>query len=246
MPVAHWSLLASLTDFSHPGEVASFINQESIATLDAMMAKQGYLDASQIGWSFRMLRPNSLIWHYVVHKFLYGEEAPALDVLAWNVDSIRLPRATHSFCLHELYLENKLAKKDAIVLRDVPIDLARIKQPLYAVGASDDHITPWHATFAVAALVRGPVRYALSTSGHILGIVNPPDAHSKREYWVGDATGVTDDKAWLAEQTKVAGSWWPDWTAWLHERCGPMRKPVTKENAQYPRLCDAPGSYVRG
>lgn len=246
VPVAHWSLLAALADFSRPGEVSSFINEETIATLDELMAKQGYLDAKQIGWSFRMLRPNTQIWRYVVHKFLYGEPTPALDVLAWNEDSIRLPRATHSFCLHQLYVENNLAKKDAMVLRGVPIDLGRVKQPLYAVGGIVDHITAWRGTFATAALVKGPVRYTLSTSGHILGIINPPDARSKREYWSGDAAGVTDDKAWLASQTKVAGSWWPDWAAWLHERCGPMQAALTEPNAKYPRLCDAPGSYVRG
>lgn len=244
IPVAHWSLLASLTDFSKPGEVASFINKETVETLDALMAKQGYLDAKQIGWSFRMLRPNSLIWHYVVHKFLYGETPPALDVLAWNVDSIRLPRATHSFCLHQLYMENNLARKDAIALRGYPIDLARIHQPLYAVGAVDDHITPWRSTFATAALVRGPVRYALSTSGHILGIVNPPDVHSKREYWVGDASGATAPRAWQAAQPKLAGSWWPDWAAWLHQCCGPMQTPVPVGNKHFPQCCDAPGTYV--
>jgi len=245
VPVAHWSLLASLTDFSRPGEIASFINEESIATLDELMAKQGYLDAKQIGWSFRMLRPNSQIWRYVVHKFLYGEAVPALDVLAWNADSIRLPRTTHSFCLHDLYVENKLAQKDAITLRGYAIDLTRISQPLYAVGATVDHITPWRGTYAITSLVGGPARYALSTSGHILGIVNPPDAHSKHEYWAGDAGSVADGKAWLATQTKQSGSWWPDWSAWLHQRCGSMQTPVAQESVHYPPLCDAPGTYVR-
>jgi polyhydroxyalkanoate synthase len=246
IPVPHWSLLASLTDFSKPGEVAHFINRQSLETIDALMEKQGYLDAGQIGWSFRMLRPNSLIWHYMVHKFLCGEKAPALDVLAWNVDSIRLPKNLHSFCLHELYVENKLVQKDAIVLRGVPIDLRRIRQPLYAAGAQEDHITPWRSTFAVCAMAQGPVRYTLSTSGHILGIVNPPGPHSKREYWSGDASGAADDKAWLAAQQKHAGSWWPDWSAWLHERCGPLRQAAAPGSARYPRLCDAPGTYVRG
>ncbi len=245
IPVAHWTLLATLTDFSRPGEVASFINEESVATLDALMARQGYLDGNQIGWSFRMLRPNSQIWRYVVHKFLYGETPPALAVLAWNEDSIRQPRATHSFLLHELYLENKLAQKDAIVLRGYPIDLARVRQPLYAVGASVDHITPWRSTFATAALVRGPVRYALSTSGHILGIVNPPDARSQSEYWAGDASGATNAKAWRAEQARLAGSWWSDWGVWLHRHCGPMQASAAEGSVDYPRLCDAPGTYVR-
>ncbi len=245
MPIAHWSLLATLTDFSRPGDVSAFLNDESIATIDTLMARQGYLDARQIGWSFRLLRPNSQIWRYVVHKYLCGEKPPALDVLAWNEDGIRQPRATHSFCLHELYLKNKLAQKDAIVLRGIPIDLARIRQPLYVVGGRDDHITPWRSTFSTAALVRGPVRYALSTSGHILGIVNPPDAHSKHEYWAGDASGAGSYKAWLAAQTAMAGSWWPDWTAWLGRHCGQMQASKNEDSIQYPTLCDAPGTYVR-
>lgn len=245
VPVAHWTLLAALTDFSRPGEVSTFINEESLATFDALMTKQGYLDGKQIGWSFRMLRPNSLIWHYVVHKYLYGETAPAFDVLAWNVDSIRIPRATHSFCLHQIYEKNNLAKKDAMVIGEYPIDLGRVRQPLYIAGAVDDHITPWLGTFKTAALVGGPVRYALATAGHILGIINPPDPKSKREYWVGDATGETDAREWQAKQTHQIGSWWNDWTAWLAERCGPMRAPATVGNKQYPPLCDAPGTYVR-
>lgn len=243
MPVAHWTQLATLTDFSRPGEVSAFINEESVATLDELMARQGYLDGNQIGWSFRMLRPNSQIWRYVVHKFLYGETPPALDVLAWNVDSVRQARATHSFCLHELYMNNDLARKDAIVLRGVPIDLARIVQPLYAVGASVDHITPWAGTFSSAMLTRGPVRYVLSTSGHILGIINPPGAGNKQEYWVGDVDGETNGKAWKAKQHKSAGSWWPDWSNWLHHHCGPRQTALTDDN--YPRLGDAPGTYVR-
>lgn len=245
MPIAHWSLLATLTDFSRPGEIGSFLNEESIATVEALMARQGFLDASQLGWSFRLLRPNSQIWRYVVHKYLYGEMPPALDVLAWNADGIRQPRATHSFCLHELYLKNSLAQQDAIVLRGYPIDLARVGQALYAVGAQVDHITPWRSTFATAALLRGPVRYVLSTSGHILGIVNPPGPGSQQAYWGGDATGQVDAKAWLAGQERMAGSWWPDWSAWLGQRCGPMQAHAAQAHALFPRLCDAPGTYVR-
>lgn len=244
VPVAHWTLLASLADFSRPGDVSAFINEESVATLETLMSIQGYMDAPQISWSFRLLRPNSLIWHYVIHKYLLGEAPLAHDVLAWNVDSVRLPRATHAFCLRKLYLENQLAHKDAIEMRGYRIDLARIRQPLYMAAAKDDHITPWKGTFKTAALVRCPVRYVLSTSGHILGIVNPPDPHSKREYWAGDATGMNNHKAWLASQSTVAGSWWPDWSEWLHQRCGPLQSPAAVGNHQYPRLCEAPGTYI--
>ena len=244
VPVAHWTLLASLVDFSRPGEIETFLNEESIATVDAMMARQGYLDKEQIGWSFRMLRPNSLLWHDVVHKYLYGEKPIPFDVLFWNSDGTRIPRALHSFCLHQFYLENKLAAKDGIVLAGHPLDIARVRQPLYAVGAVDDHITPWLGTFNTTSLVRAPVRYALSSSGHILGIINPPDARSKRAHWVGYASGETDGKAWLAAHVKQAGSWWGDWVKWLGACCGPQQAPPPTGRGQYQALCAAPGTYV--
>jgi polyhydroxyalkanoate synthase len=245
VPVAHWTLLASLADFSRPGEIEAFINENSLATIDELMSKQGYLDKQQLSSAFRMLRPNSLIWHYVVHKYLYGETPPSLDVLYWNTDSTRLPRAMHTFCLRQLYVENNLAKKDAIVINGHKLDLGGIKQPLYSVGTTEDHITPWASTFKTASLVKGPVRYVLSTSGHILGIINPPAPTSKREYWAGDASGATDSAAWLGNQSKQAGSWWTDWSAWLHERCGPLQAPPRIGPADHAVLCEAPGIYVR-
>jgi polyhydroxyalkanoate synthase len=244
MPVAHWTLLASLTDFSRPGEIDAFLNEESLTTLDTLMAQRGYLDKSTISLSFRSLRPNSLIWHYFVHEYLYGERPPAFDVLAWNADSTRLPRALHSFCLRELYMDNKLAQKDALVINGKPIDLASVRQPLYAVGAREDHIVPWRGAFKTTDLVQGPVRFALSTSGHILGIINPPGNDSKRSYWVGDVLDSTDGKAWRASQTKQSGSWWSDWVPWLHERCGPLQSPPPIGHPRYPPLGAAPGTYV--
>lgn len=244
-PVAHWTLLASLADFSRPGEIEAFINENSLATIEQLMEKQGFLDKKQLSSAFRLLRPNSLIWHYVVHKYLYGETPPSLDVLYWNSDSTRLPRAMHTFCLRQFYVDNNLAKKDAIVLDGHKIDLGRIAQPLYAVGTTEDHITPWAGTFKTASLVKGPVRYVLSTSGHILGIINPPGPTSRREYWAGDASGATDSKTWLAEQKKESGSWWGDWCAWLHEGCGPLQAAPAIGMPEYPVLCEAPGTYVK-
>jgi polyhydroxyalkanoate synthase len=245
MPVAHWSLLASPADFSRPGEIDAFINEESLTTLDTEMAKRGYLDKSQISWSFRLLRPNSLVWHYYTHKYLYGEAAPVFDVLAWNADGTRIPRALHNFCLREFYMDNKLAQKNKLMIGGLPMDLGRVRQPLYAVGASEDHIVPWRGAFKTTQLVGGPVRFVLSTSGHILGIVNPPGKDSPRKYWAGDVTGTIDGKAWRADQTQQAGSWWSDWIPWLRERCGPLQTPPPIGHETYPVLGDAPGTYVR-
>jgi polyhydroxyalkanoate synthase len=243
MPIAHWTVFSSLADFSKPGEIEAFINDNTLATIDTIMEKQGYLDKQQLSSAFRMLRPNSLIWHYVVHKYLYGETPPSMDVLFWNSDSTRLPRAMHRFCLRQYYVENVLTKKGAVTIGGYPIDMSSVTQPLYAVGTSEDHITPWTGTFKTVNMVKAPVRYVLSTSGHILGIINPPGPTSKREYWAGDATGQTNADSWLAEQSKEKGSWWPDWCAWLHERTGEM-KAIPTEKKEYPALCDAPGTYV--
>lgn len=244
IPVAHWTLLSSLADFSKPGEIEALINEETMSNLEEIMAKQGYLDKKQLSTSFRMLRPNSLIWHYVVHKYLYGETPPTMDVLHWNDDSTRLPRSMHTFCLRQFYVENNLTKKNAVIMDGTPVDLSLVTQPLYEVGAADDHITPWKETFKTAHMVSGPVRYVLSTSGHILGIINPPSPTSKRSCWIGDVTeDTTDADAWQAQQTKQSGSWWNDWAGWLHASCGPLKAPPAAK-ADYPALCDAPGTYV--
>jgi len=176
MPVAHWTLLTTLTDFSSPGEIDVFIDEDTLGTLDEMMDKKGYLDGSEMAASFRLLRSNSLIWHYWVHSYLLGEPLPAFDVLFWNMDTTRMPKAMHSFYLREMYLGNKLVKRDALEISGESIDLDRIVQPLYAVTAQDDHIAPWQECYKIrkSINVAASVRFVLSTSGHILGIVNPP------------------------------------------------------------------------
>jgi polyhydroxyalkanoate synthase len=243
-PVAHWTLLTTLVDFTQPGDIDVFIDEDSVRYIERMMERRGYLDGQELALSFRMLRSNSLIWHYVVHNYLYGEDVPQFDVLYWNTDCTRLPEAMHSFYLRELYLANKLARPDGLTLGGRPLDLGRIQAPLYVVGTEQDHIAPWRETFKVCALVGAPVRYVLATSGHIIGIVNPPVDPPKRRYWVGDATGATDPLAWRDGMEKVPGSWWEDWNAWLAERCGPLGAPPPMGNGDYPALGDAPGTYV--
>src|SRR5512134_834886 len=185
VPVAHWTVFTTLVDFSRPGAIEVFIDEDNIETLEEMMAQQGYLDGRDMARSFRMLRPNSLIWSYFVHGYLYGETPPAFDVLFWNTDATRLPRAMHAYYLREFYLHNKLLKKDALTLAGHPIDLGRIRQPLYAVGCEEDHIAPWKATFSLGGRIEAPVQFTLSNSGHILGIINPPVTPPKRTYWRG-------------------------------------------------------------
>ena len=244
VPVAHWTLLATLVDFSRPGGIEVFIDDEAVDTLDQMMAKQGYLDGREMGRAFRLLRSNSLIWHYFVHNYLYGETPPPFDVLYWNIDVTRMPRAMHTFYLREFYLHNKLIQKDALEIAGHPLDLARIRQPLYAVGCEEDHIAPWKATFEIAGKIAAPVRYTLSSSGHILGIINPPVKPPKRSYWSGETNSDPPDE-WHQRQHRMEGSWWENWAAWLAGQCGPLVPARHPGSADYPALGTAPGSYVQ-
>ncbi len=244
MPVAHWSLLTTLVNFANPGEIGVFIDEAGIQFLQRRMARTGYLEGQDMANSFRALRSNSLIWHQFVHNYLLGKAAPKFDILYWNTDFTRMPSAMHACYLREFYLNNRLVQADALTLGERPLDLKRITQPLYAVGAEQDHITPWKETFKTTHLVSGPVRYVLATSGHIQGIISPPVSPPKRRYWAGNINGPCSPEAWRQDTSKLPGSWWQDWVAWLRPLCGPLQTPPNPGSERYPQLCDAPGSYV--
>lgn len=196
--------------------------------------------------SFRLLRSNSLIWHYFVNSYLYGEPLPAFDVLFWNMDTTRMPQAMHSYYLRQMYLNNNLMKRDALTIAGEPIDLDRITQPLYAVTAEDDHIAPWRQCYRIRKYVNvnAPVRFVLSTSGHILGIVNPPVNPPKRSFWVGEPERNEHFEHWFDRAEQKPGSWWEDWVAWMRPQCGPMVTPLSPATKGYPALAPAPGTYV--
>ena len=244
-PVAHWSLFTTLTHFSHPGDIDVFIAESAVRALAEKMAKTGYLDGNDMAASFRLLRSNSLIWHYFVKRYLLGEDLPAFDVLFWNMDTTRMPAAMHSFYLRQMYLDNKLIKRDALTIAGEAIDLDRITQPLYAVAAEDDHIVPWRQSYRVRKYVntRSPVRFVLSSSGHILGIVNPVIQPPKRSFRVADPERNEHFEQWQARAEKRAGSWWEDWIGWLAPQCGAQVNAAKREST-LPDLGAAPGSYV--
>jgi len=246
VPVAHWTLFTTLTDFSHPGDIDVFIDDACIGALEESMAKKGYLDGNEMATSFRLLRSNSLIWNYWVHSYLLGEALPPFDVLFWNVDSTRMPQAMHSYYLREMYLNNNLIKHDKLTIAGEPINLDRIVQPLYAVTAEDDHIAPWKQCYRIRKYVnvKTPVRFVLSTSGHILGIVNPPANPPKRAYWIGEPERNDHWEQWLENAEKKPGTWWEDWTRWLGERTGELVEAYPVVNRKFPALADAPGTYV--
>ncbi|MFO1415193.1 MAG: alpha/beta fold hydrolase [Burkholderiales bacterium] len=244
MPVADWTLFNTLVDFGKPGDIEVFIDEASVARLVADMERKGFLDGASMASTFRLLRSNSLIWHYVVHGWLYGEEPPPSDVLYWNIDTTRMPAAQHSWYLRELYLENRLVEPDALELAGQKLDLRAIRQPLYAVAAEDDHITPWEQTFRVVNLVRGGTRFVLTTSGHILGIINPPVDPPKRRFWAGEAPRSVVPAKWRSGCDVQPGTWWPDWMAWLGPRAGAMVPARPAATREFPELAPAPGTYV--
>ncbi len=244
VPVSDFTLFTTLVDFHRPGDIEVFVDEASIRYIVGNMARKGYLDGKEMASSFRLLRSNSLIWHYVVNGWLYGEKPPPFDVLFWNMDATRMPYTMHAWYLRELYLENKLVKKNAINVAGQSLDLSRINQPVYAVSAEDDHIAPWQQTYKINNHVTGQKRFVLSSSGHILGIINPPVSPPKRRYWVADAHRSDRPESWRDQAEERAGSWWEDWMKWLKPRCGELvdAPPVSKRG--FAKLADAPGTYV--
>jgi polyhydroxyalkanoate synthase len=188
------------------------------------------------------MRANDLIWSYVASSWLMGEDPPAFDILAWNDDGTRMPAAMHSFYLRSCYIENQLAR-GVMTLADTPLDLGQIKSDVYVLSAKEDHIAPWKSAYKTTQLLAGNVRFTLSSSGHIAGIVNPPSP--KAIHWT-NPRNPPDPNAWLAGATEHRGSWWEDWTAWIAPRAGARRDAPPMGSAAHPPVGDAPGKYVFG
>ena len=244
VPVETVTLLTTLVDYHKPGDIEVFLDENTVKWLEKSMAEKGYLDGKEMASAFRLLRSNSLVWHYVVRGYLFGEAPPPFDVLFWNMDSTRMPAAMHSWYLRNFYLENLLIRKDALTLAGEKIDLGRISQPLYSVSAEDDHIAPWRQTFRINNFVASSRRYVLSSSGHILGIVNPVVTPPKREYQVGAAERHDTPDEWRERAVHHQGSWWEDWMAWLKPKSGKLVAAPAVATQAFPALADAPGKYV--
>jgi len=241
--VASVTYFASLIDFAEPGELSVFVDEAQLATLEQKMSKTGYLEGADMAATFNMLRANDLIWSFVVNNYLLGKDPFPFDLLYWNSDSTRMPAAMHSFYLRKMYIENKLIEPGGITLDDVPVDLTRVSTPTYVVSTREDHIAPWKSTYAAVNTYKGPVRFVLSASGHIAGIVNPPKAN-KYNYWTNDKA-PSDPEDWLKDAEQHAGSWWIDWAKWVAGHAGekvPARKPGS---GKLKVIEDAPGSFVR-
>jgi polyhydroxyalkanoate synthase len=237
------TFFTTMTDFSEAGELSVFIDEEQISMLEEQMNKTGYLDGSQMATTFNLLRANDLIWSFVVNNYLLGKDPFPFDLLYWNSDSTRMPAAMHSFYLRSMYQKNLLVQPGGITLKGVPIDLTTIKTPSYFVSAREDHIAPWISTYAATQIFTGPVKFVLSASGHIAGIINPPVA-KKYCYWTNPKTPKNPD-AFLQGATQNPGSWWTDWAQWAIEPAPAKVAPRIPGSGPLPALEDAPGSYAQ-
>ena len=237
--VASATFFVSLLDFSQPGELGVFIDEEQVANLERKMNQRGYLEGSEMASTFNLLRANDLVWSFVVNNYLLGKDPFPFDLLYWNADSTRMPARMHSFYLRNMYIKNLLGVPGGITLAGVPIDLARVALPAYFISTVEDHIAPWKTTYRGARYLGGPVRFVLGGSGHIAGIVNPPAA-KKYHYWTNDALPETPEQ-WFETATQHPGSWWDDWQAWIARQNGAE---MVAARAPADPLEDAPGSYA--
>jgi polyhydroxyalkanoate synthase len=236
------TLFAAQTDFSEAGDLKIFIDETQLASLEAQMQETGYLDGAQMAAAFNMLRPNDLIWSYVVNNYLKGQAPAAFDLLAWNSDSTRVPAANHAFYLRGCYLNNDLAKGE-MVIDGRKLSLGKINIPIYSVATREDHIAPAQSVFIGAKCFGGDVRYVLGGSGHIAGIINPP-AKRKYQYWTGARPeGALEE--WRANAIEHPGSWWLDWIEWLSSQAPEKVAARKPGGGKLQPICDAPGDYVR-
>ena len=236
------TFLATLFDFTEVGDLGVFVDEPQVAALERHTAATGVLAGRHLADVFSLLKENDLLWSFFVNDYLLGKDPEPFDVLFWNGDATALPAAMLSDFLRGFYLENALARPGTLELLGHGVDTRRVEVATYALAAKDDHIAPWRSCWPVTRQLRGPVRFVLAGSGHIAGVVNPP-LREKYRYWTRDETAASAAD-WLDGASQHAGSWWPDWSAWLGRHGGgtvPARDP---EAGGLAPLADAPGRYV--
>jgi polyhydroxyalkanoate synthase subunit PhaC len=241
------TLFAAQTDFTEAGELMLFINESELAFLEDMMWEQGFLDARQMAGAFQLLRSNDLVWSRIVKDYLMGEREPMTDLMAWNLDATRMPYRMHSQYLRRLFLDNDLAE-GRFLADGRSVALTDIRVPIFSVGTTRDHVAPWRSVFKIHLLTDTEVTFLLTSGGHNAGIVSEP-GHRGRSYQIlskdpGDH--YLDPDAWMAAASKKAGSWWPEFVAWLEARSGDVVAPPAMGAAEqgYRPLIAAPGLYV--
>src|SRR5246500_645632 len=238
------TFLAAQVDFTHAGDLLVFVDEDQISALERDMQESGVLEGAKMAMAFNMLRSNDLIWSYVVNNYLKGQSPSAFDLLHWNSDATRMPAANHSYYLRNCYLENRLST-GSMVLDNTLLDLSKVKVPVYNLATREDHIAPADSVLYGSQFFGGPVRFVLSGSGHIAGVVNPP-ASNKYQYWTNDNIKDVTLADWLKGAREHKGSWWSDWREWLASIDAEEVPARAVGTDALPAIEDAPGSYVRG
>ena len=254
-PAASVTLLTTLVDFADNGILDIFVDESSVRLREATLgpdAPQGpqLLHGQELATTFSFLRPNDLVWNYVVGNYLKGEAPPPFDLLYWNGDSTNLPGPFYCWYLRHTYLQNELKIPGRLMVCGVPLDLGQIEAPVYLYGSREDHIVPWSSAYRATQVLKGKKRFVLGASGHIAGVINPPakpGKPSKRSHWIAKGAALpADAQAWLDSATEHPGSWWPDWSAWLGRHAGADKPaPKTPGNRNHKSIEPAPGRYVK-
>jgi polyhydroxyalkanoate synthase subunit PhaC len=235
--------LVTMIDFKEAGDLGVFIDDEQLEMLDHQMQKTGFLPGGTMAATFNMLRANDLIWSFVVNNYLLGREPFPFDLLYWNADSTRMPRAMQSFYLRAMYQQNLLCQPGGIKLCGVPIDLSKIKTPSFLLSTKEDHISPWKSTYAATKIYGGNVEFVLSGSGHIAGVINPPAA-KKYGYWTNSDLPISPE-LWMAGAEAHEGSWWTHWMDWLKPYAGGKVPARVPGDGKLKVIEPAPGRYVK-
>ncbi|RVT88416.1 class I poly(R)-hydroxyalkanoic acid synthase [Inhella crocodyli] len=249
-PAASLTLLTTLLDFANTGILDIFVDENLVKARELTLgdpAKPGLLKGAELAQTFSFLRPNDLVWNYVVGNYLKGEMPPAFDLLYWNGDSTNMAGPMYCWYLRHTYLQNELKQPGKLTVCGEKLDLRAIRAPIYVYGSREDHIVPWEAAYANTQVFKGkPVRFVLGASGHIAGVINPA-GKNKRSHWLGPDTHPADPQTWLKSATETPGSWWRDWSAWLAQHGGGPLVPAPKVQGsrKHRPLEPAPGRYVK-
>jgi polyhydroxyalkanoate synthase len=244
--VASATLLTTLLDFTDTGILDVFIDESFVKYREAELGKGGLMKGGDLASTFSFLRPNDLVWNYVVGNYLKGETPPPFDLLYWNSDSTNLPGPYYAWYLRNTYLENNLIKPGKVSVCGEKIDMRQVDIPFYIYGSREDHIVPIGGSYASTQVLPGKKRFVMGASGHIAGVINPP-AKNKRSHWIrADGKLPKTAEAWIEGAEEHAGSWWTDWSNWLKGHAGKqVAAPKTYGKGKYKALMPAPGSYVK-
>lgn len=244
--VASATFFTAQVDFTEAGDLTLFLADEQMEMIRSLGAEKGYLDGRYMAATFNLLRGRDLIWSYVVNNYLLGQDYTPFDLLHWNSDTTNLPSKWHTAYLQQFYRENKLVQPGGITIDGVPINLTKVTVPTYVQAGKEDHIAPPKSVWKITHHFQGPLRFVLAGSGHIAGVVNPPEAQ-KYQYWINEEKVDSLDD-FIAGATETKGSWWPDWIKWIRDLSAdevPAKAARVPGKGKLKAIEDAPGSYVR-